>query len=133
MPLPNLIHPIAITIEQISKSTTIYDTQAREPVQQASRKTAVVVAGQPKWNIGTDFEMTELGAIINAQGYVLFRVTDLASKNVEISIGDRITRIGRDPQDVYIVRLQPMGHYTDQDGASLVRAWFSDRNPSKER
>lgn len=126
--IPNLIHPIDVTIEQINRAATVYDEDAREPIQAAARSAAVVLPGQPNWNAGKRLEPTAEGPVDKAQGYMLFRQVDLAAAGIALQINDRLRAQGR---ELYIVRLQPMGHY---DGVSkLLRAWFADREPAKTR
>ena len=131
--LPRLIHPVDCTIEQIDTASTAYDEDAREPIQHAARKTAVVVQGQPKWRSEKDLETARGGSTDAAAGYVLFRYADLTAAGVTLRVNDRITIQGHLADEVYVTRLQPMGHYSDQNGATLVKAWFRDRKPAKER
>lgn len=133
MVLPNLIHPVPCAIEQIDRPATLYDEDAREPVQYAARATSIVVPGQPRWTSERELEVAAGGPIEGARGYVLFRYADLVARGVTLAINDRITMQGQLIDEAYVVRLQPMGHYSDQNGASLVRAWVADRKPAKER
>lgn len=123
---PNLLHPVDVVVEQIDRGATVYDDDAREPIQAASRKVQVTLPGQPKWGASNRLEATAGGPVDNAQGYVLFRSIDLEAAGVALGNNDRLLFQGR---EVYIVRLQPMGHYNGQ--AKLVRAWFADREPAK--
>jgi len=133
MPLPNLIHPIRVVVQQIDTAATVYDPDTREPVQQAARKTNVVLPGQPKWVSEESLGIARAGSSPSASGYVLFRMVDLTAAGVTLRLNDRITMQGHLVDEVYIVRLQPLGHYPGQNGASLIRAWFADRLPAKER
>jgi hypothetical protein len=131
VPQPRLIHPVPVMVEQFSPSTTRYDEQAREAVQQAARKPVKTVPGQPRWSMGEALETSLLGATIDARGYVLFRRVDLEAQSLVLVVNDRIIRIANEVVDLYIVRLQPLGHY--ETGWTLVRAYFADRRPSKEK
>ena len=133
MVLPRLIHPILCTVERIDKATTIYDPDAREPIQAAARHTEVQMYGQPRWISELELSTAQAGAENEARGYVLFRQVDLDAEGFDLAINDRITMQGHLADEVYITRIQPMGHYPDQSGASLIKAWFTDRKPSKER
>lgn len=133
MPLPNLPHKVDITVEQAARDETDYDVDAREPIQQAEHKTTVVVPGQPLWGAEAQLEQQLGGASESARGYVLFRKVDLDGKGVTLQVNDRILKMGHLDTEVYITRLQPRAHYPDQNGSSLVRAWFSDRLPAKQR
>jgi hypothetical protein len=133
MVLPNLIHPVDCIVQRIDKATTFYDHDAREPVQHAARSTSVTLPGQVSWMAGLGQRMREIGQSIEADGYVLFRRADLVAAGFELAVNDRITQMGNVTKEVYIIRLDPSGHYPDQGGYTLMRAWFRDRLPSKER
>jgi hypothetical protein len=133
MALPRLLHPVPIVIEQISKATTFYDEDAREPIQAAARSSQETVQGQVKWEGDLALDVAAGGAQEGAQGYVLFRYTDLAAKGITLAQNDRIVKIGQQEVDVYVTKLRPVGHYPDQSGASLVKAFFMDRQPSRQR
>lgn len=132
MPLPNLIHPINCTVERIDKAGTIYDPDAREPVQRAARSTPIVLQAQPHWFSERELQTLAMGPNDYSRGYLLFRYVDLAAASVTIQLNDRVVMQGHLPTEVYITRTQPMGHYPDQNGASLLKCWFTDRKPSKE-
>lgn len=133
MPLPNLIHPINCTVQHIDRAATHYDADAREPIQHAKRTTTFVLPGQPKWGSEAQLGVSRGGATEDSAGYVLFRQTDLDAAALALEVGDRVTLQGYRSAEVYVTRIQPMGHYPDQNGASLVRAWFTDRRPAKTR
>ena len=48
-------------------------------------------------------------------------------------LDDRFKKIGSVDTDVFITRLEFQGHYPDQGGPTLVKAHFTDRQPSKQR
>jgi len=75
---------------------------------------------------------TRAGSESEANGYVLFRYVDLAAVSLSLKQGDRIVKMGTINTDVYITSLRPEGHYPDQSGPALVKAFFRDRNPSKQ-
>lgn len=131
MTVPNLLDPVPVTIVQGDVASTLYDEDAREPVQQLAHQTPVTLQGQVKWGAVEEVEMERQGVAEGADGYVLFRKIDLDVKGVTLAKNDRFTQIGLVETDVYILKLQPMGHYTDQGGHTLVRAWFEDRTPAK--
>lgn len=132
MPTPNLIHPVPVTIEQIDKPATLYDEDAREPIQFAARATSKTIAGQVKWGSQFDETTTRVGTVEGASGYVLFRQIDLTAAGVELQLEDRFSRIGTRDTDVYITRLRPVGHYPDHSGHTMIKAFFDDRQPSKQ-
>lgn len=132
MPLPNLIHPCNVKIKQILKASTIYDEDAREPVQQATRAAVKIVPGQPKWGQQYGIEAGKAGVAEGADGYVLFRKVDLDAANVTLQPNDQFIQMGHVETDVYIVRLEWCGHYPDQQGPSLLKAHFADRQPARQ-
>lgn len=131
-PYPNLIHPVAVTLEQIDRPATVYDENTRAPIQQAARKAAVTLSGQASYGSAAGLMRKTYGLIKDESGYVTFSRRDLVSRSITLSIGDRITLIGNESHDAYIVRLQPMGHYPEY-GNTLVRAYYQDRKPAKQR
>src|SRR4051812_18110415 len=132
MPLPNLIHRTNVTVQQIDRGATIYDEETREPVQQAERKVDTIVPGQILWGKQNSLSLMAGGAEQASEGYVLFRYVDLRSKSMTLQQNDRFIKMGHLDTDVYIVKLQPMGHYADQNGPALVRAYFASRQPSRQ-
>lgn len=131
-PYPRLIHPVRVTIEQTNPTSTVWDNDAREAVQQVARKAAVTLQGQASYGSSKDMSPGATGIREGEDGYVLFRQSDLAARSISLQVNDRITQIGGTLHDAYITRLQPMGHYPEF-GSTIVRAYFSDRQPAKHR
>ena len=132
MPQPNLLHPVPIIIQQLNKASTIQDDDFREPVQQALHNANKTAPGQVKWISEKDLEVSEAGTMEGADGYVLFRYVDLAARGITLQQNDRIIKMGTLDTDVYIVKLRPEGHYPDIGGPTLVKAFFKDRQPTKQ-
>lgn len=132
MVLPRLLHPINITIEQTDEANTVYDEDTREPVQQSTRRVTAVIQGQVQWGFSNNYTSQPQGAQETSDGYVLFRYRDLEAQGITLKREDRISKMGHLDVDVYISKLMPMGHYGDQNGATMVRAYFQDRQPSKQ-
>ncbi len=132
MTLPRLLHPVDISIEKIDRAATVYDPDAREPIFQASRKTIVVVPGQVNWGTQLGLESTKAGPREGAAGYVLFRRVDLDAASITLEDNDRFARLGNVDCDLYVDRLEHEGHYPDHGGPTLVKAYFSDRQPAKQ-
>ena len=129
---PNLVHPVNIEIQQISKAETYYDPDTREPIQQAVRSATIVLPGQPRIRSGDELKMSSRGGDRpESEGYVLFRKRDLDAKGVTLQINDRITKIGHLEQQLYIDRLEWIGQLQDYNGPTLLKAWYVDRRPSK--
>lgn len=133
MALPNLLHITQILVHQIDRAGTIMDAQAREPVQSAARLPPVQVPGQVRWLTGDELRVNAAGPTIDANGYVLFRYIDLTIAGITLQENDRIEAQGHLTEEVYITRLMPCGHYADQNGATMVKAFFKDRKPAKQR
>lgn len=129
---PTLIHPVRVRLERIDKSRTVYDESTRAPVQQATRKPVIELQGQVKYGTSKEITYETAGTRESESGYVLFRTRDLEAVEVTLSIGDRITKIGAVEHDAYIIRLEPKGHYGDLGGATLIKAYFEDRQPGKQ-
>jgi len=132
MPIPNLIHPVPVEIRQIDESETIYDDDMREPVQQSVRASTVTVPGQVKWGMDQNLQTRLRGAEEGSDGYVLFRYVDLAAQGITLAREDRFVKLGNVDVDVYVKALRPEGHYSDQGGPTLVKAFFADRQPSRQ-
>lgn len=137
MVLPNLIHPVAVVVEPLARASSVVDDDFREPIQNASRPNRYTVKGQINWGFDDDNRPTFLGTESQSEGYVLFRFKDLRAAGINaIKQGDRFLSFGSGPNqqnvDVYVVKIKQMGHYPDQKGPALVRAYFQDRHPSNQ-
>ena len=131
MPIPNLINPIDVKIEQIDKSSTFYDDDVREEIQIVRRRTTVTMKGQVKWDFEMSLKPGAGGAQEDASGYALFRFIDLDAKGIQIERGDRFIELGGRPANVYVVKTQPTATYGDTNGPTMLKAFFSDREPSR--
>lgn len=140
MPIPNLLHPTAITIQVLSRTTTIQDDDYREPVQQADRGADFVCPGQVAWTSDELMNADTLGANESSAGYIVFRLADLRAitkqSDFRLKQNDRFLKLGTGPNaievDLYITDLRYGGHWPDQGGATIVKAFFKDRFPSKQ-
>lgn len=132
MPLPRLLHSVVIEIQQIDRTGTFQDDDAREPVQIVKRNITKQLPGQVKWGSQYNLEPTKVGPTENSDGYVLFRKVDLDSQSITLKSQDRIIKMGHVETDVYIVNFEWIGHYTDQVGPTMLKAYFIDRQPSKQ-
>lgn len=129
---PRLLHPVLVTLEQSSISNTLYDEDAREPMQQSAYSTPVTIQGQVQYGSSREQSFRFGGIREEESGYVLFRKLDLDGNSITLKINDRITNIGNIEHDCYITRLEPLGHYS-AFGNTMVKAYFSDRQPGKHR
>jgi hypothetical protein len=135
--VPNLIHPVRCVIRQTRKDVTSYDDDAREAIQKVARNKEVVIQGQPRFNRGAfgtgRANFTRGGQREDSGGYIVFRQYDLDTLCIELQAGDQVVQIGHMEVDMYIRRLQPTGHYTAANGASLIKAFIEDRAPARDR
>lgn len=134
--IPNLIHPTPITMQQIMRGAAVEDPDYRELVQTAVYGAAVIVPGQVKWKSSQAFRLERGGTLDGSDGYVLFRIVDLQAAGItELHINDKITQFGTGAnaiqRQVYIVMLEPNGHYPDNGGATMVKAYVKDRQPAR--
>jgi hypothetical protein len=127
MPVPNLLHPVKITLQRRNVIDTLFDEDMREPIGQTSYYAEETLAGQVSWENKDNVYVDEKGTQLKAIGYILFRYVDLESKGITLKYQDRIKKIGRHEEELYIINTKPIGHYPDQDGATLIRAYFTDR------
>lgn len=136
---PRLLHPIPVYVRKKDTDfTAVYDHNLKEPIGQVRREQKPVkLVAQIQEGL-TNRARAELGGVSeNSDGYVLFRTSDLRDKRIEIERGDRIVQIGEEPNeretDYYVISLKYMGHYQSAKGATLLRAYYEDRQPSRVR
>jgi hypothetical protein len=116
-----------VVIDQIDPDATVWDEQAREPVRQTKTK-RITVNAQVKWFQMDDPKAMEAGVHLGARGYLLFSTYELREAGISINRQDRVIKIGyMDVEDTYIRGFAPMGHYPDQNGAGLLKAYFGDK------
>jgi hypothetical protein len=139
VPTPRLLHPVPILLRQIDRRFTAeYDDNLREPIGQARReKKPVRLVAQMKIGDTDRPQASEGGVLERSDGYALFRTQDLRAADVELDRGDRIVQIGDEPNDrevdYYITKFVWLGHYPSAKGPTLVKAFFEDRHPSRQR
>ena len=139
MSLPRLLNPVPVFLRQIGRSqTAVLDDDLHEPVGQAHRdQKPVELVAQVKEFDSDNAQAAPGGVLEQSRGYLLFRCADLKAACIELQRGDRIVQIGDGDAarevDLYFVRFQHRGHYARAGGYTLVKAWFADRHPSKQR
>lgn len=135
--LPRLIHPIPVRLRKPDRAVTLQDHNLREPIGQAYRMPEVRLLAQVWWGTDSREAAAEVGSTSSSDGYLLFRTHDLRERRFELGLGDRVSQIGdgaaAQATDLYVCGMTWMGHYPDQRGATLVKAWFEDRSPGKQR
>jgi hypothetical protein len=136
MPLPRLLHPVRTHIEPINKAQTTYDSDAREPIQNVTREARIVIPAQieyrknPNGTPGMEMpSMTPGGAFLMQVNYLLIRRKDADALGYSPAVSDRIAKIGHMDVDLYVKWMQPIAHYPDQNGWSLLRLYCQDREP----
>lgn len=127
---PQLIHPLRITIQPIDKATTTYDADAREPVREAKKKTPITLWAQNRVRRLAEPELQAIGVVEDVRGWLTARKRDVDALSYVPKRGDLISQIGHRPTQVYVVWWEDMAHYTDQNGAALIRLYYSERRPS---
>jgi len=130
--LPNLIHPIWITIQRADKTATVYDEDAREPIRSVVRE-EVTIQAQIVYRQVADPRFESYGLTEDARGYLLFRFSDLEARSYTPARGDMITALGHRATKLFLLQHADAAHYPDQDGASLVRWFWGDRRPSAQQ
>jgi len=133
---PKLLHPIRVTIQPFVEAAQVYDDDAREDIP---GNVSAGAAGQPftipaqvQWGREDDPRAMQAGIREESSGYILVRYLDMDRLGVTIQRGDVITTIGkRSGYDLHIDGKEDCGHYPDQQGATLVRFYFTDRAPAR--
>jgi len=146
MVVPRLIHPVTCVLKINDRASTRMDPDTREPIQRLKYKGEINLPGQIRESIRKkDVVMERGGRNEKEGGYILFRTIDLDAALKTIgssyeewantlngSVNDRILTAGNQKLNAFITRLDPLGHYTDQGGASLVKAYFTDRSAARK-
>mgnify|MGYP003155347939 CR=1 FL=1 len=131
MPLPNLVHPINVTIQKSNKASTVYDADAREPIRVVRREAITISAQVSMRRTSPD---PETGGLLSERvaGYLIARVKDLDALSYSPKIGDKITTIGHRSVDLYLSQVEDLAHYPGQNGATLLKIYFEDRRPASD-
>jgi hypothetical protein len=134
---PRLLHPLPTDIQSVNTSATIQDDGYAEPVQTVRYETAFTVPGQWRWLSDRELRMQDNGAAEYSTGYVLLLTRDLRAQSKQVKRGDRIAGYGsgvaRVDLDVYVTKLRYEGHYPSQLGPAMLKVFFSDRQPERQK
>jgi hypothetical protein len=129
-PTPRLLHPVPVEMKLGVVADTLFDEDAREPVQQMKRATTVVVDGQPNKSVTTiNLRFEKGGRQEGEDAYIIFRTQDLAAKSVVLDAYVNVVKVGLVAVDLYISRVTWEGHYDGK--ATLAKVFFTDRKPSR--
>lgn len=130
MPIPNLLHPVSVTVQCYTSSDTLFDADAREPTKQATRKATVTLPAQVLWAGKDGTEKSRLGLQDTDVGYVLFRKVEMDAISYRPQRRDRITTIGTlTGMQLFITGVIPRAHYPSAGGFTLWQCNFTDRAP----
>lgn len=149
--IPNLIHPVPVTVRRQLAAATTFDDRARQPVRQLWKRgqgpgtgSEEELEAQVQWNMDKRIGEPEPqpgGVEEKTEGYLLFRILDLIAAGVVtengdgtydfgFQRGDKIVRIGRRRVNLYVTYFRDVASYPDQGGATLLEVNFCDRAPS---
>jgi hypothetical protein len=131
--IPNLIHPIPVTIELLVHDQSVFNDKFREPVGGGARPQRHVILGQV-FDQDTINNAIPTGLIRIVEGYVTFRVVDiLRILPRRLQRNDRIVQFGTganvEPVNFYLYRLRRRGHYSK--GATLNMWWYTAMEPTR--
>jgi len=133
---PSLLHPIPVKIAIRRQDETLWDTDAREPIGNVATDPVVPLVAQVSWKTADTISDIQ-GNVERMDGYLLFLRKDLISKGVMVDAGDRIVSIGEGDGEVlmssWVWRIQRRGHYPNQGGWTILKAWFKDKKPVLHR
>lgn len=150
MTIPNLLHPVPVTIARRIQGATIEDPVGRAPYLKVWREgqfpgadPGTVVQAQVNWNDGSmarPRRFNPSGVEEESTGYILLRYVDLVAAGLAteesngtitntIKRGDHITRIGRTAVNLHVLWFRDVAFYPDQGGATLLEIDFADRSP----
>lgn len=137
MPRPRLLHPLKVTIAQISKATTLMDDNLREPIGGPERSAAITVLAQVTYRRQDDprADREALNVEEHSLGWLTLRVADLQEASVVLVRGDMITKIGdgrfEEAVAYFLTSKGPLAH--SGTGGQLLRFYFTDRQPVATR
>lgn len=151
MPRPNLIHPVEVEFQILTRNETFYDVHAREPVRQVIRKgveansTSVVIKGQISfYYAGAKLDYPEWlreGVLEHTVGYVSLRFYDMNKKGLVaydsdgnfqsflLKRGDKIIRLGKRSVEYFVMGFKDFAHYPNMS-QTMIQVNFEDRNPA---
>lgn len=114
---PRLIHPVEVVVERVDKAATEYDADFREPVNEVTYSAVVRLQAQVKFDRFEARNMTPGGDAPQTTGYLLIS----ADRANEIQKGDKISKIGEVPVELFITEKRPAVHYGK---ARMIKVFF---------
>ena len=151
---PKLIHPVNVVIEQLDRTNTVFDTSAREPVRQVTRKGSMARTGN-QTTIKAQVSFYFAGGRLNyamygrrgvdekTDGYIAILFTELIKKGLatkdadgvvthSLLRGDRVVRFGNRAVDLYITSFEDFAFYPGMN-QTILQASFQDRHPTHQK
>lgn len=136
---PRLINPVPVFIRKADPdNTAAVNTSLHEPVGQMRRfRDPIKLLAQISY-IKMDNPVPTAGGINEiSDGYLVFQISRLRKMGIMVDRGDQVTQIGQGRTlmavDYYITKIQPLGHTSLAKGATLIKAYFADRQPTRQR
>jgi hypothetical protein len=139
MPRVRLLHPITIFIRKAElENTAIMDDNLHEPIGQIRRKQKPIKLKAQHTSNAADNPKASMGGVVEeSDGNLLFRTSELRDAKATVDRGDRVVQIGEGDNaitvDYYITKLKYLGHYPGNKGSTLLKAFYEDRHPSRQR
>lgn len=135
---PRLLHPILVKVFQKNTTKTLVeDKLLKQVLGTVGRDTSINIYGQIQEDLSQAAMMRYGAKAQEASGYILFRHLDMQALGILITEGDRIYEVGEGVNkrevDWYVVHVKNEGHYQYQRGATLLKAFFKDREPTHRR
>ena len=130
MPIPNLLNPVWLQVRPISKGTTAYDAEAREPLRVVERTPVISILAQVEYGSSRTPQYQEIGAAEEVSGYFLTTTLEAQRVGYTPRRGDLVVQVGNRVVTQYVTAWEDAGHWGDTAGASLLRVYFADRRPS---
>lgn len=134
--IPELIEPITVLFQQIDKTKTTYSTgvSGRRETQNYVARTAVMsIQAQVAFG-DTDQKpgYSALGVDEQAKGHLTVRYKDMADSGFTLKRGDKITKLGNLDVNYFLLHGNgdPAAHFSAIGGFTLLRLFFSDREPT---
>lgn len=132
MPLvPSLLHPNNVTIEPKEAASALVDDYSSEIIRGSGRGTEFIIPAQVHWEREKDADPHQQDIVESSTGHITVRRWDAERLGVSLpKRGDRITKLDDAAVRLYIIRTTPLGHYSASDKPTLLRAYFTDREPT---
>lgn len=128
--LDELIEPIWVTIEVLSRASRQQDEDAHESIPGSYPETRVTLEAQVAWDVYDQETPEEGGDREKYDGVLVIRARDMTTAGVEIQRGDRIVAIGSNSHNFYVWKRRPFGHWTELNGNAYWHLYFRDRSPT---